>query len=76
VRVEIVGEGQQHRRAGDPPDAGQEAETEPHAYPGEQIDQPVRIEDDHEGLPGRMQHVHFHGRASRRLDRASRETPV
>jgi hypothetical protein len=74
VRVEIVGEGQQHRRAGDPPDAGQEAETEPHAYPGEQIDQPVRIEDDHEGLPGRMQHVHFHGRASRRFNRASRET--
>jgi hypothetical protein len=63
--IELVGERQQHRGAGDSADAGQQAEAEPHADAGEQVDQPMRIEDDQQGLSGRMQHIHFHGRASR-----------
>jgi hypothetical protein len=46
VRIELICEGQHQRGAGDPADARQEAEAEPHAHAGEQIDQPMRVEDD------------------------------
>ena len=37
-RIEVVGEGQQQRRAGDAADPRQDAERQPHAHAGEQIE--------------------------------------
>ena len=45
-RIEIVGEGQQQRRAGDAADARQDAERQAHAHAGEQIEHAHRVEDD------------------------------
>ena len=45
-RIEIVGERQQQRRAGDAADARQDAERQPHADAGEQIEQAYGIEND------------------------------
>ena len=59
-RIEIIGEGQQQRRAGDAADAGQNAERQAHADATEQIHQARRVEDDEQGMRCGMQHVRFH----------------
>ena len=51
VRIHVIGEGQQQRRAGDAADARQNAERQPHAHAGEQVHQPMRIENDQQGVP-------------------------
>ena len=61
MRIQIIGERQHQRGAGDAAYARQQAEAEAHAHAGEQIDQPMRIENDQKGLAGRMQHIPFHG---------------
>ena len=54
-RIEIVGEGQQQRRAGDAADARQDAERQAHADAGEQIEQAHRIENDEQRSARGMQ---------------------
>ena len=54
-RIEIVGERQQQRRAGDAADARQDAERQPHAHAGEQIEQACGIENDEQRSARGMQ---------------------
>ena len=59
-RIEIIGERQQQRRAGDAADARQNAERQAHAHAAEQIQHARRVEDDEQGMRCGMQHVRFH----------------
>ena len=59
-RIEIVGERQQQRRAGDAADARQDAERQAHAYAAEQIEHAGGVEDNEQGMRCGMQHVRFH----------------
>ena len=59
-RIEIIGEWQQQRRAGDAADARQDAERQSHAHATEQIHHARRVEDNEQGMRCGMQHVRFH----------------
>ena len=63
-RIEIIGEWQQQRRAGDAADAGQNAERQAHADATEQIHHARRVEDNEQGMRCGVQHVRFHRRSS------------
>jgi len=61
-RIQVVGEGQQQRQAGNPADSREDAQGEPHAHPAEEIRQPYGIKNDKQGSACRLKHVRFHDR--------------